>query len=162
MQRITPVLATMAFLTPSMAWSDWKYAHWGATPEQVALASAGAVKVLPAAKRQKHAAPYNSMSAAEGSYVDGKLRVNLRFFFDLKSGGLNCIIFNSVSQSAGEPLKKMFVGLNGSPHVSRNNKGLGMQTFSWSTKKDEIGLTLMDGDAFATQCVPRTQPWAGD
>ena len=121
-----------------------------------------AVKVLPAAKRQEYAAPYNSVSAAEGTYVDGKLRVDLRFFFDLKSGGLNCIIFNSVSQAAGVPLKKMFVGLNGAPQVSTNQKELGMQTFSWTTKKDQIGLTLMDDEAFATQCVPGTQPWVGD
>jgi hypothetical protein len=57
MHRAIALIPVVVTLSPAMAWSDWKYAHWGATPEQVAQASGGAVKVLPAAQRKKHAAP---------------------------------------------------------------------------------------------------------
>ncbi len=156
------MLISAVILAPAVARADWKYAHWGATPEQVAQASGGAVKALPPAQRKKHPDPWNSVTAARGTYVDGNLRLNLTFSFDLKSGGLNCIVFESVDGSSGKLLQKMFVGLYGPPKTSANHQdiGIGMQTFVWSMKKDDVGLTLMSSDdsSFATQCVPGTIP----
>jgi hypothetical protein len=160
MRRTAALVAVLPMLMPTVAWCDWKYAHWGATPEQLAQASGGAVKVLPAAMRVKHSAPWNSTTAAKGSYVDGELRLNLSFSFDLKSGGLNCIIFESAGKSSDALMKRMFLGANGTPLTNANHKELGMETFSWSTRTDDIGLTLMGegGGSFATQCVPGTNP----
>jgi hypothetical protein len=152
------ILVAALICVPALARADWKYAHWGATPEQLAQASAGAVKALPPASRERHAAPWNSMTAARGTYVEGNLRLNLVFSFDLKSGGLNCIVFTSAKGSPGKLLQKMLFGLYGPPKTSANHEdiGVGMQNFVWRTNKDEIGLTLLaeDDSSFATQCVP--------
>ena len=159
MRHVIAGILTVALLTPTLAWSDWKYARWGATPEQVAQASGGAVRVLPAGKRKKHPQPWNSETAAAGTYVEGALHLDLSFSFDLKSGGLNCIVFSAVGNSPDSLFKQMFVGLNGAPQTSEDHKDLGMQTFSWSGKKDQVGLTLMKaGGSFATQCVPGANP----
>jgi hypothetical protein len=150
------MLIAALILVPALARADWKYAHWGATPEQLALASGGAVKVLPAASREKHADPWNSMTAARGTHVEGDLRLDLVFSFDLKSGGLNCIVFNSAKGSSGKLLRKMFFQLYGPPQTTANHEGIGMQNFVWRTSTDQVGLTLMaeDDSSFATQCVP--------
>ena len=159
MHRAIALIPVVVTLSPAMAWSDWKYAHWGATPEQVAQASGGAVKVLPAAQRKKHAAPWSSETAAKGTYVDGALHLALSFSFDSKRGGLSCIVFEAAENSPDDLLKQMFINLNGRPQTADDHKDLGMQTFSWSTGKDQIGLTLMtDGGSFATQCLPGTNP----
>ena len=159
MHRIGLLVAATVILMPTAAWSDWKYAHWGATPEQVAQASGGVAKVLPPAKRKKLPAPWNSETAAEGTYVEGDLHLHLSFSFDSKSGGLNCILFAATEKTPGKLLKKMFVELNGPPQTSNNFKDLEMETFSWSTDKDQIGLTLAGAaGSFATQCVPGTNP----
>jgi len=159
MIRIATVIAAVALILPTSARADWKYAHWGMKPDQLALASGGAVQVLAPAKHKKHPAPWNSETAAEGTYVDGALHVDLSFSFDSKSGGLNCIIFTTAKKAPDKLFKQMFVDLNGPPQKASSSKDLGMETFSWSTAKDEIGLTLMgDGDSLATQCVPGTNP----
>ena len=160
--RTNLALIAAVTLAPAVAQADWKYAHWGATPEQLAQASGGAVKVLPPAQRTHHGDPWNSVTSARGTYVDGNLRLKLTFSFDLKSGGLNCIVFESADGSSGKLLQKMFVGLYGPPKTSSNLKDIGvaMQTFVWSMPKDSVGLTLMasDDSSFATQCVPGSIP----
>lgn len=159
MLRAAITAAVLATLLPTSAWADWKYAHWGMNPDQVARASGGAVKVLPSAKRKTHPAPWNSQTAAEGTYTDGDLHLTLSFSFDLKNGGLNCIIFNAMDKAPDKLFKQMFVSLNGPPQTASRYKDLGMETFSWSTAKDQVGLTLMgDGESLATQCVPGTNP----
>lgn len=154
----TCMLLVALTLIPVLTRADWKYAHWGATPEQLAQASGGAVKALPPASREKHAAPWDSFTAARGTYVEGNLRLDLVFSFDQKSGGLNCIVFTSAKGSPGKLLKEMFFRLYGAPKTSANHEdiGIGMQNFVWRTNKDQIGLTLMaeDDSSFATQCVP--------
>jgi hypothetical protein len=157
MLRNFMLIATL-MLVPALSRADWKYAHWGATPEQLAQASGGAVKALPPATRVKHPAPWDSMTAARGTYVEGNLHLDLVFSFDLKSGGLNCIVFTSAKGSPGKLLKEMLIKQYGAPKTSANHEdlGVGMQNFVWRTSKDEIGLTLLaeDDSSFATQCVP--------
>jgi len=151
------MLIAVLILVPALSRADWKYAHWGATPEQLAQASGGTVKVFPPASREKHAAPWNSMTAARGTYVEGSLRLDLVFSFDQKSGGLNCIVFTSVKGSPGKLLQKMLLGLYGPPQsTTHEDAGIGMQNFVWRTAKDQIALTLLaeDDSSFATQCVP--------
>lgn len=158
MSRFAIVIAVLAMLMPTLAWGDWEYVHWGMTPDQVAQASSGAVNVLPPAKRKKHPAPFNSETAAEGVYTDGALRLNLSFSFDLKNGGLTCVIFTTVDPSQNELFKQSFIRRHGPPDDTGGFSDAGMDTFTWF-KPDEIGLTLMkDGQSFATQCKPGTIP----
>lgn len=158
MRHATIVILALGIALPSLAWSDWKYARWGQNPDEVAAASGGAVKVLPAAARKKHAAPWNSETAAAGTYIDGALRLRLSFSFDLKGGGLSCIVFEALDGSPNELLKKMFVSQNGPPQSANNDKTLGMETLAWSSPKDQVGVTLMSEHSFATQCKPGTNP----
>jgi hypothetical protein len=158
MRRATIVILAMGLALPGLAWSDWRYAHWGQSPDELAAASGGAIKVLPPPARKKHSAPWNSETAAIGTYIEGALRLRLSFSFDLKSGGLSCVVFEAQDGSPNELLKKMFVSENGPPQTAANDKSLGMETLSWSKPKDQIGLTLMAEHSFATQCKPGTNP----
>lgn len=155
MRRVGAMAAVIVTLMPTLAWGDWEYAHWGMKPDQVAQASGGAVKVLPPAKRKQHQNPFNSETAAEGTYSEGALRLNLSFSFDLKTGGLTCIIFSSSGQD--ELLKQSFIRRHGTPQSTGGFPDAGMTTFTW-TQQDEVGLTLMNGPSFATQCKPGTIP----
>lgn len=157
--RIVILIPMVGMLLPSLALSDWKYAHWGATPEQLVKVSGGAVRILPLQMRQTDSTPRNSVMAAKSSYIDGNLHLQLSFSFDSKSGGLNCIVFDAAMGSPAHQLKQMFFALNGRPDTAANYRNLGIETYSWSTKTDQIGLTLMgDGSSFATQCSPGTNP----
>jgi hypothetical protein len=158
MGRFAIVVAVLAMLMPTLAWGDWDYVHWGMTPEQVAQASGGAVNVLPPAKRTTHPAPFNSETAAEGLYTEGALKLNLSFSFDLKSGGLTCVIFASEDPSQNELFKQSFMRRYGPPDDTGGFADAGMYTYTWY-KPDEVGLTLMEGgQSFASQCKPGTIP----
>ena len=157
MRQFAPAIALTLMLMPTLARADWEYAHWGMTPDQVAAASGGTVKVLPPALRKKHV-EFNSETAADGTYAEGALRLNLSFSFDLKNGGLTCVIFASPDPSQNELFKRSFVSRHGPPQEAGGFKDAGMATFTWY-KPDEIGLTLMtSGPSFASQCKPGTIP----
>jgi hypothetical protein len=157
MRRLASLTAVLVTLTPALAWGDWEYAQWGMSPAQVAQASGGAVKVLPPAERKKHPA-FNSETAAAGTYTEGQLRLSLSFSFDLKSGGLTCVILTGLGPSQNELLKQSFIRRLGRPESTGGLAEAGMETLAWS-KTDEIGLTLMEHDpSFATQCKPGNVP----
>jgi hypothetical protein len=164
MKRLTTLLFAVSLLSSASAWADWKYAKWGAKPDEVAKASGGAVTVLPAAKRVKHAEPYlHSETAATGTYVDGDLTLKLSFSFDAKTGGLTCIAFDlpkKSSMATATKMKDLFVALNGKSLTHNETESVGMETFAWSTPKDQVGVTLMDtaDESFATQCSPGNIP----
>jgi hypothetical protein len=155
--RLATLIAIPAMLAPTLAWGNWEYARWGMSPEQVAQASGGTVKVLPPAERKKHPA-YNSETAAAGTYSEGALRLGLSFSFDLKNGGLTCVVFTGLDRSQNELLKQSFIRRNGPPQTTGGLPDGSMDTLAWY-KQDEIGLTLMRNDpSFATQCKPGTIP----
>jgi hypothetical protein len=157
MPRLATMIAVPLMLAPTVAWSDWEYARWGMSPDQLARASGGAVTVLPPEQRKKHPA-FGSETAASGAYAEGALRMKLSFSFDLTNGGLTCIIFTEAGAPQDELLKQSFVRRNGPPHETGGYKEAGMETFAWS-KTDEIGLTLMkNGPSFVTQCKPGNVP----
>ena len=81
----------LSFATPSLA--DWEYTHWGMTPEQVAAASSGNVKVVPEAEREPSGD--RTEVAAMGSFpVDGR-SLSVDFMFDSVTGGLKCVAYNA-------------------------------------------------------------------
>ena len=139
--------------TPASA--DWEYTRWGMSPEQVAQASGGAVKVLPPGKRRHHPAPFSSETAAEGTFTEGALRLEVSFSFDLQSTGLTCVVLNSSGQD--ELLRQSFFRRLGKPQSTDDHAAAGMKTFTWRGK-DEVGLTLMNGSSFATECKRGTIP----
>jgi hypothetical protein len=158
MSGVAGVIAIAVILTPTFAWADWDYAHWGMTPDQVAQASGGAVKVLAPAMRTQHAAPFDSVTAASGTYVEGALKLSMSFSFDLTTNGLSCIIFETMDPSQNKTLKESFARRYGPPQTTGGAPDLGMDSFAWY-KPDEVMLTLMtDSGSFASVCKPGTQP----
>jgi hypothetical protein len=98
MRAMLAAIAIFVVLAPH-ARADWEYTKWGMTPEQVAGASKGAVKVVPAADRYKNEDDHWEI-AAQGSHSDGPLSLNIGFTFDTKAGGLKCVLYNAAGQEA--------------------------------------------------------------
>ena len=158
MSRVLGVIAATGLLFPTPLWADWDYTHWGMNPEQVAQASGGAVKVLAPEMRTRHAAPFDSETAAAGTYSDGTLKLDLSFSFDLTTNGLTCIILTAADPSQNKVLEDFLVHGYGPPQDTGGLAAIGMHTFTWY-KPDEVGLTLMTGaQSFASVCKPGTIP----
>jgi hypothetical protein len=149
------IAALLLLMAPGVARADWEYAHWGMKPEEVAQASGGAVKVLPPAKWKRHPAPFDSETAATGTFTEGALHLTLSFSFDPRTKGLTCIVFNSTGQD--DLFRDSFLHRYGTPRATADHPEYGMKTFEWRGR-DEVGLTLMAGASFATQCLPGTIP----
>ncbi len=77
--------------------ADWEYTHWGMTPEQVAAASGGSVKVLP--KSERKAAGDHSEIAAEGSFKMGGRTLSVGFQFDTTTNGLECVLYDAMGDN---------------------------------------------------------------
>jgi hypothetical protein len=81
-------------LPAAPAFADWEYTHWGMTPEQVAAASSGNVKVVQEDDREPSGD--RTEVAATGSFpVDGRF-LSVGFMFDSVTGGLKCVAYNAV------------------------------------------------------------------
>ena len=63
--------------------------------------------------------------------MDGALKLNLSFSFDLKTGGLTCIVFSTSDQSENELLKQFFTRQDGPPKSTQKLVDLGMETLAW-------------------------------
>jgi hypothetical protein len=75
------------------AFADWEYTHWGMTPEQVAAASGGNVKVVPKAERKDTGG--NSEMAAVGTFTMGGRTLSGGFQFNTVTNGLECVIYGA-------------------------------------------------------------------
>jgi hypothetical protein len=150
-------LATMsvALLVSSATASraDWEYTKWGMTPEQVAKASQGTVKVIPPDKRTRDAADQNEM-AAEGKYLTEKLALDVGFMFDPAGGGLACVMYNALGDDALR-LGKILAGRYGAP--SKESDFMSSHTTLW-IKPDEIEYTIRTKQpvaAVVSHCAPQ-------
>jgi len=121
------------------------------TPEQVAAASGGTVKVLPAAQRTRNDDDHWEL-AAEGTYIDGTLRLPVGFTFDTERGGLKCVMYNAMGADV-EGLRGALVKRYGKP--SKESSFGASNTLAWHTP-DEIELTLGQRPvaAVVTHCGP--------
>lgn len=156
MRCVVTTMLAVALLPLNTARADWAYTKWGMTPEQVAKASGGAVAVLPADKRRT-IKEINLENAAEGTFIDGKLRLRVNFSFDTRTGGLACIGYVVEDKAQGEQLRDWLVQRYGKPQNVSGLPAIGMQSLSW-TKPDEINLDLVTGEpAYVLHCSHDSQ-----
>ena len=137
----------------SGASANWEYAHWGMTPEQVAAASKGMVKALPASARTTIAAA-NLRSGAEGTHKDGNLLLDVRFSFDATTNGLACVSYVVSNPAQNALLKDILIKRYGPPQSEGGLPAIGLQQLDW-TKTDEINLMITTGErATVLHCKP--------
>jgi len=128
----------------SGASANWEYARWGMTPEQVAAASKGMVKALPANARTTIAAA-NLRFAAEGTHRDGNVLLDVRFSFDATTNGLACVSYAVGDPAQNALLKEILIKRYGPPQTEGGLPAIGLQQLAW-TKTDEITLMITTGE----------------
>ena len=127
--------------TSAPGWANWEYTRWGMSPEEVAAASSGAVKVLPQNERLKIASA-GLEYAASGTYRDDTLLLNLRFSFDLETKGLECVAYAVQDPAQNALLKETLIKHFGPPQNENGLSAIGMEELSW-TEGDHIDFTSM-------------------
>jgi hypothetical protein len=151
--RISSVCAVFAVSCAvcAGAHADWEYTKWGMTPEQVAAASKGEVKVLPPDKRRKVEEAHME-SGAEGTHAAGPLKVKVGFSFDTQTGGLICVSYGVDRGAENDALKDWMVKQYGPPQKTGGLPVIGLQQASW-TKPDDIMLQISSNEpAFVLHC----------
>ena len=137
--------ALVCLLPLNAARADWEYAKWGMTPEQVAAASRGAVKVIAPAQR-KRLAEIKLENAAEGTYAEGTLTLRVHFSFDTDSGGLAMVGYGVLNAAQNGLLKAWLIKRHGPPQSSGGLPAIGFQTFHWRNP-DEIDLNITENES---------------
>ncbi len=149
LQRIILAAATLAVGLSSAASADWAYTHWGMSPEQVAAASGGSVKILDAAKQTRDDADH-WVIAAQGSFVDGTLKLDAGFMFDTRTNGLRCVMYNAIGDDVAT-LKTVLLKRYGEP-ASTSSYGP-TETLTWR-QPNKIDFTSGQGPAVVvTHCT---------
>lgn len=133
--------ALAVLLTASPALANWEYTHWGMTPEQVAAASSGNVKVLP--KSERRDAGEHSAIAATGSFKIGGKSLPVGFQFNAITNGLECVIYD-VSGDDVAMVKDMLIRKYGTTKETSFGPGYSME---WTTP---------EGIEFAVNSQPLT------
>lgn len=150
-KTIITAAAALAF-SATVAHADWAYTRWGMTPEQVAKASGGAVRALPAAER-KTFAQAEMQTGAEGTHTEGGVKLRVAFGFDAKTGGLECAIYTVMDAAQSGDLKAAMIKAYGPPEHTSELPAIGLTELSW-TKPDDISFNLSTGEpAFVLHCA---------
>jgi opacity protein-like surface antigen len=148
-QLIILASAMLAIGLSSAASADWAYTHWGMSPEQVAAASGGSVKVLGVGKQTRDEADHWVL-AAQGSTVQDGLNLGVGFTFDTRTNGLKCVMYNALGNDVAT-LKAALVRRYGKP-ASVNSYG-SAETLAWR-QPDTIEFTSGPGPAVVvTHCT---------
>jgi hypothetical protein len=130
------------------AWANWEYTRWGMSPEQVAAASSGAVKVLPKAQRQSGGGDHSEI-AAMGIFESEGLTLSVGFQFDTVTGGLTCVLYNAMGDDVAE-LKDLLVKKYGQATQSEFPGGYSM---TWKTPESiELAVGERPLAAAVTHC----------
>ena len=146
------ILCTASWPVPAKA--DWEYTKWGMTPEQVASASKGAVKIIPQAQR-KRIDEAKMESGAEGTFTDGELRLHVVFSFDTSGAGLVVVGYNVLDAAQNDLLKDWLTRKYGPPQSKGGIPAIGLTTWDWQ-KPDEIEMNISTGTgAFVLQSKVR-------
>jgi hypothetical protein len=148
LQLMTLAAVALAAGLSSSASADWAYTHWGMSPEQVAAASRGSVKVLDVGRQTRDDADHWVL-AAQGSFVDDALRLDVGFTFDTRTNGLNCVMYNAAGGDVAT-LKAVLVKRYGKP-ASASSYG-STEILTWR-QPDKIEFTSGQGPAVVVmQC----------
>ena len=148
--RATVLALTITAATFSMpALADWEYTHWGMTPEQVADASSGMVKVLPKAERTRI---NDGEIAAQGQFASGGRTMDVGFQFNA-AGGLECVLYNALGDDVA-PLKAELIRKYGAVEQYASD---GWYSLTWK-KPERIELTVGEKPlaAVVTHCKAGT------
>jgi hypothetical protein len=132
--------------TTAPAKADWEYTKWGMTPEQVASASKGTVRVLPKAER-KVIKEAKMESGAEGTYRDGMLELHVMFSFDTDGSGLKVIGYNVTDAAQNDLLKTWLIKKYGEPKNKSELEVAGITSWDWSQPDD---IEMMETKGYAT------------
>jgi hypothetical protein len=143
--QVAALLILLGAASPAPAMADWEYTKWGMTPEQVASASQGAVKVLPPSQR-KRIEEAKMESDAEGTFTDGKLRLHVAFSFDTGGAGLVAVGYNVLDPGQNDLLQEWLVRKYGPPRAKGGIPAIGLSTWDWE-KPDEIEMNISTGAA---------------
>ena len=131
---VVSALIILAAVHPAAA--HWEYTRWGMTADQVIAASGGKARAMPPARHYRNDAGGYEISV-EGR-TQGPPRLSIGFQFDLRSGGLQCVISNAVGDDA-EALRALMLQRYGAP-ASEESFGT-TQTMQWTTP-DAVELTM--------------------
>ncbi len=84
-----------------VARADWGFTHWGMTPEQVLGASGDTAHLIAPAAHTRDVAD-NWEVAVEGVVCDGGLTLDGGYMFDMRGGGLRCVVYNAAGDDVGK------------------------------------------------------------
>jgi hypothetical protein len=128
--------------SPGQATANWEYTVWGMTPEDVAAASGGKVRVL-AAARPDHAASPGPESMAEGRFALGPFPMTVKFGFD-QDRRLTMVTLTFAEQQRPDQLKAWLNQNYGKPRtMPAADEDMG--SWTWITPdKDVIELVIDD------------------
>ncbi len=144
-RRLVAVLGVIGIIGPvAKASAHWEYARWGMTPEQVVQASRGTVNLIPASQRRRQP-EINVEHAAAGTHADGPLRLDVRFGFDTRRGGLSLVVYSVADAAQNDLLKAWLIRRHGPPHSTSGLPVIGLQTLGWRGE-DEIDLHITQGE----------------
>ena len=134
-----------------VARADWGSTHWGMTPEQVVSASGGMAHLIaPAARYRDDVA--NWEMAAEGLIHDGDLTLHGGYMFDMRGGGLICVMYNATADDVGK-LRDGLIARYGRP--SKDSESGPFQDLIWHTPDNlELAINLKPLTAAVTHCAP--------
>jgi hypothetical protein len=107
------------------------------SPNQVAAASGGSVKVLDVGKRTRDDADRWAL-AARGSFVDGALSLDVGFTFDTRTNGLICVVYNTLGEDVAA-LKAVLTKRYGKP-ASTSSYGPTQNANLTAARQDRIHL----------------------
>jgi len=141
--RVLCLSFVILFALVSGASADWEYTRWGMTPEQVAAASKGMVKVLPANARNTQGLA-NLQEAAAGTHKDGNLLLDVRFSFNTGTNGLDCVTYALRNAAQNALLKDTLTKRYGPPQKQGGIPDIGLEETSW-TKADDIDFATVKG-----------------
>src|SRR5438128_1545179 len=107
---IASALIILAAVHPAAA--HWEYTQWGMTADQVIVASGGKARAMPSARHYRNDTGGYEISV-EGR-TQGPPRLSIGFQFDLRGGGLQCVISNAAGDDV-EALLALMVQRYGAP-----------------------------------------------
>ena len=125
MRETLTALAILLTAPPALA--NWEYTRWGMTPDQVAAASSGNVKVLLRSERKD--AGEHSALAATGTFKLGGKSFPVGFQFNAITNGLECVIYD-VSGDDVAMVKDMLIRNYGKTEGTSFGPGYSME---WTT-----------------------------
>jgi hypothetical protein len=151
MNKFLVFCVPLAFIPQAHA--DWAYTKWGMTVDQVVAASHGTVTAIPKAQQQTLEGAH-VVTAAQGTYTEGDLRLRTAFQFDTENGGLRCILYAPQSPSQDTLLKQSLVQRYGTPQQSSI---VSLETLTWHAPADDIDMEIVEKEISAVfHCKGKT------